>query len=540
MFTIHLIKFSKKRNSTAIPVLEGASANEKKTYTNCLIRTSASVSTPVIDIEEIANSNLYQYNYAYIPEFNRYYFVDDISYNIPFWTISLTVDVLASFRDDILDSREYVLRSASNYDSDLPDSFYPTLPSMSGTFQTQNYVSNTVKRYDSRDGEWWDAIFFNVTAENGAIVVGIVSSSTTGVTYYAFNVRSFNNFLSYVFNLVPSNMPSVDSGIAQALFNPIQYITTVRWFPTLPLITNTGGSRTTVNIGGEVVTLDPLDVCYVLNGKNVEDFKFSLSLPNHPDVANYSYRNLSPYAQYNLYFQPFGDIPLDSYKIYGSPGIEIKWSMDYTTGATAIKIYSQLGNKLVFSDMATLGVPIPISSLVYDTSTGLVLTGLQFLRGLNGDNISLPKFEINYGVSGATGGMSVESLAENIRKVAGIKDYKLKPLLPSFDNTDNATGLSSVMDAVGTSLGQVVTKGASSSFLAYNMGFPFIYAWFMKQTEVDVARFGRPLRQNVRLDNLSGFTICGNATVNFYGPQYPTDREHSRILAYLNRGFFIE
>ena len=538
MFRVELYKYSKKRNSTARPI-NNSDYDTKKTYA-CLLRKGSSLSTPVIEIENIEPTNdLFECNYAYIPDFHRYYFIDDVQYNNPIWVFNLTVDVLATYKDDILNSRQYVLRSSSTFDIDLPDNFYPTLPKSTDVYAEEPYTSNAIWRYDSSNEQWWNAVFFNVTPNTGCVVVGILGNTTTGVTYFAFNVRSFNNFLSYAFNLIPSDMTSVDNGIAKALYNPLQYITSARWFPTLPLINNTGGSRTTINLGGEIITLDPLDICYVLSTGTVEKFKFSMSLPSHPDATNYGYRNLSPYTQYNLYLQPFGDFPLDTYKLFDSPGITIYWDMDYATGATALKIYSQLGNKLVFSDNATLGVPIPISSLIYDAKTGLALSGLQFLRTITNDG-NVPSFFDFTPNNTPIGASSVQKWAQDIRKAIGIEDYELKPLLPSFDNTDNARSLGSVMDVIGTSLGQVVTKGDSNSFLAYNMGRPFIYAWFMKQTEVDVGRFGRPLRQNVRLDNLSGFTICGNATVSFAGPQFPTDREHSRVLAYLNRGFYIE
>ena len=43
------------------------------------------------------------YNYAYIPLFNRYYFVEEVvSYRTGLWIMKLQVDVLESFKTDIL------------------------------------------------------------------------------------------------------------------------------------------------------------------------------------------------------------------------------------------------------------------------------------------------------------------------------------------------------------------------------------------------------------------------------------------------------
>lgn len=64
------------------------------------LRDSCSLLEPVINIE---SSNVLRFNYAYIPDFQRYYFVKEITNlrkNI--WTLELEVDPLMSFKGDIL------------------------------------------------------------------------------------------------------------------------------------------------------------------------------------------------------------------------------------------------------------------------------------------------------------------------------------------------------------------------------------------------------------------------------------------------------
>lgn len=66
------------------------------------IRKVTSALNLVIDIEK-SNPLKYDYNYMYISEFKRFYFIDDVSsVRNGLWTISATVDVLMSFKDDIL------------------------------------------------------------------------------------------------------------------------------------------------------------------------------------------------------------------------------------------------------------------------------------------------------------------------------------------------------------------------------------------------------------------------------------------------------
>lgn len=66
------------------------------------LRDETSVTNPEILLEI---SNPVPYNYMYIPEFNRYYFISDmISVKNNLWRLSAKVDVLESFKNNILAS----------------------------------------------------------------------------------------------------------------------------------------------------------------------------------------------------------------------------------------------------------------------------------------------------------------------------------------------------------------------------------------------------------------------------------------------------
>lgn len=62
-------------------------------------RDETDVMNPVIIFD---TSDMFRYNYAYIPEFQRYYdVVNRSAYREGLWEVSLSVDVLMSFRGDI-------------------------------------------------------------------------------------------------------------------------------------------------------------------------------------------------------------------------------------------------------------------------------------------------------------------------------------------------------------------------------------------------------------------------------------------------------
>lgn len=69
--------------------------------------------TELINPELVLKSDDYPtFNYVYLPKFNRYYFVTNITATPnKIYRISLDVDVLMSFKDDILKSKGYVSKT---------------------------------------------------------------------------------------------------------------------------------------------------------------------------------------------------------------------------------------------------------------------------------------------------------------------------------------------------------------------------------------------------------------------------------------------
>lgn len=101
------------------------------------LRDSCSLLEPIINIE---NSNVLRFNYAYIPDFQRYYFVKEITNlrkNI--WTLELEVDSLMSFKGDIL-ALQVVADKQSN--SAVGDEYIDD-----GSLVTDNYMFKSMYNF---------------------------------------------------------------------------------------------------------------------------------------------------------------------------------------------------------------------------------------------------------------------------------------------------------------------------------------------------------------------------------------------------------
>lgn len=63
-------------------------------------RDEVDIMNPIIRFD---NSEILRYNYAYIPELQRYYVIQSINaYREGLWDVTMSVDVLMSFRGDIM------------------------------------------------------------------------------------------------------------------------------------------------------------------------------------------------------------------------------------------------------------------------------------------------------------------------------------------------------------------------------------------------------------------------------------------------------
>lgn len=87
---------------------------------SCELKDDTSILNPKIKI--YSTSNLSGYNYMYISEFGRYYYINDISSpRNNEWDISAHVDVLETYKTAILANSAVIKRQESQYNLYLDD-----------------------------------------------------------------------------------------------------------------------------------------------------------------------------------------------------------------------------------------------------------------------------------------------------------------------------------------------------------------------------------------------------------------------------------
>lgn len=117
-FTIELIRNNSPANyvNKSLTTLANLSGTLKD---NC------SVEDPVVLVESNDTSLLSNLNYVYIFEFKRYYYVKDITLvRNNLWSVSLHVDVLMSWRNNLKQNQGVVRRQASRWNLYLDDGVF--------------------------------------------------------------------------------------------------------------------------------------------------------------------------------------------------------------------------------------------------------------------------------------------------------------------------------------------------------------------------------------------------------------------------------
>ena len=418
------------------------------------------------------------YNYCYLPAFSRYYWVKNWNYADSLWTGSLTVDTLASYRDQIGTSTEYVTRSSARYDGTISDGLYPA------TAEVQS-VTNAFQGG------------FAETISGGFFVIGFIAkaaNSIGAITYVVMtptNAKKLSAKLLTDVSYLSIDNSEISDNLTKVLFNPYQYIVSCKYFPFgiaeltahLPLVPS-------VDVGWWSVDVP----CWILGEDNNNLTRsVNVSIPKHPQAASRGgYCNAAPYTDYTIFLQPFGVIPLDASKLWGAATLTIQYVVDLFTGDSILRIFTNT-NQLVHETNAKLGVPIQLSSITFDIpsgSGGLLQTGIAAAFG---------------GLQAALSGGSISDVGNGILNAA------------QATNADTAS------------------KGATGSTIAFD-SVPYMVARFKILVDDNNEHHGKPLCKRVKISSIPGYIMVDDPDIALAA----TAEEIDSIKSYLKNGFFYE
>lgn len=441
MFTVNLYEINKRENSTQRPSGNGY-------VINCEAHEPIDLMSPTFMINLSAP---FDYNYLYISIWDRYYWIDNWTYNKGLWEAACSIDPLASWRNHIGNMTEYVLRSSDEFDGGIVDTTYP----LTGEVDiVQNFATWSVEANPS-----------------GCYVIGVVGAQ--GLTeYYWINDYEIDDFGAAMFgNTLWTNIVADDPGVQQggvpsfmkAQFNPLQYVVSCMWFPfSLPH----AGSKSHVYFG----YFDSGWGAYKLTRDSFNLFSDNIRLNEHPqaDARGY-YLDLAPYSRLRLSALPWGEIDLDTTKFFGvNSVIYLEAWVDPVTGSTKLYVMNGAGDTLI-TLVGQIGVPEQLSQVLKD-NLATVTGGLSALAG------------------------AASAMAGNV--MGGL-----------------ATVASGIGNAISAQYPDVSTTGTNGARIAVAPTNIYVTQTFQHIVEEDRQNHGRPLCQRRRLNTLPGYLMVSDPDV---------------------------
>lgn len=446
-FKVKLYTLSKRDNSTKQPTGTG-------TEFDCIIKTGSGVINPTISLDIGIAGNPSVYNYAYIPTFGRYYFIEEWYFERALWTASLRVDVLATYKSAIGNSSLYVMRAAAAHDGSIIDTLYPAKAGCS-------FESTTVSN------PWWDNISY---------VVGTVSRSGNmgSLAYYGMSSSAIHtmcqNLLdpTYIINTTNGfDLADASEALQLSLVDPIQYVKSCMALPvSLSDISNIGSAAVVY-----AFSWDTGATGYKIAQAPYINKSFSFAIKKHPDTnSRGNYVNSSPFTNISLTMPPFGVFDIDTSVTCNASTLTADIQIDPITGKGILTVKC---NGVVLNRVeAQLGVPISLSSVTRD-----------YIGAASG-------------LAGAVGGAATGAA------FAGVGGALLG-------------AASGIGNAINSLMPRASTVGTSGGF-ASGMGTFRLDHQFFRPIPDDNTHNGRPLCQVRQISSLSGYMIIqdGDVTIN--------------------------
>ena len=364
-FTATFYNVGKRKNSTWIPEI-----NRQKLEYQCILKENTSMIEPIIIIQRDSATDVpVKLNYCYIKSFNRYYWVKNWRNDNALWYAELKVDVLASFRDTIINYNYYILRASTLSNSSIRDNLYPMYPQIYRRIQNAGYFWQLDQTFD----------------KVGSYVVGIINK--TGISnFYKFTPTQFQKFANAVFSDIKwmDFGTDISDGIAKMVMNPAQYITSVRWYP---FSVSGGTDMQGVTIGWWGLEL-PTGLTK-LESKYYETFTLDVIPVSHPQISRGNYLNSPPYRNIRLYTPAFGFMEIDGSKVREGETIHNTIYVDFRTGVSQwiASVTINEFTEILGTVYGKVGFDVAVSDIKTDYASSLTSALGAVSSGLSGNFI---------------------------------------------------------------------------------------------------------------------------------------------------------
>lgn len=271
-----------------------------------------------------------------------YYFVEDIKLQSKdVYEVNCKLDVLATYRNDILNSNQFVLRSSSDYNTYLKDDIM--IPSYNQV--VNNYITDT-SLIDI--GGTYIIRVIGKTDNQTPTSYGIATYIVTSSQIREIIAAAFNNA---IFGNTTWNIDELGNLFKCVFFDPASYILSINWLPT------TITSEITKEIFLGWYGTGVIAPCLQQASRTTE---FTINTPSKyfNDFRDYD----TDFTQFTLSLPCVGIVELNPNDVYS--GLSCRMSVEFLTGNLFYMIRRSDNNSLIYKFNTNINTEIQIAGLV--------------------------------------------------------------------------------------------------------------------------------------------------------------------------------
>lgn len=459
-----------------------------------------------VDVVDSNNSDIYFFddgfdivntNYAYIPEFRRYYFISDIVvlYN-NIYQISMQCDVLMSFKEEIKNLSGLISRNEFIYNEFIEDSlvnyefnkeisyFTPANLSTVTSLTTTPSTDNAVISYLTDD---------NITFSGGLSALNDLPAVSSYLTGGNMTTQYLVGSAGIIYDLAHSIYK--DDTL-------LSYIKSIMIYP--------------YSIDNAVIP----DVTDIKIGSTTYPLTAPFKVPNHyPDriiISDFelsgatSFMDYEPYTKYEIYVPYCGYINLSADAILGKH-LKVFYVVNYEEGTSSAFIYSVNDSKVIYTQSCVLGNKISLSStnsrelsdqknaLALNTGINIISSALTVGGGLASGNLLTSAGGV------LSAGRTIGSAITTYNQMYDVGNVNISSIADGFSN-----------------LQKVHIKTTRGVSINYNSDFRKLH--------------GKPLNEYKQIKTLTGYTEISDIHIENINA---TSQELNNIESLLKDGFII-
>lgn len=465
------------------------------------------------DLSTNLDYSIFECNYCYIEEFNRFYFIDDIVIqNNKLFSLALSVDVLESYKNDFMVLDAFVLRNEFQYDPFVNDA------------NINYYIDKDIIEFDVDKGDLVNIAFnsnfhfgashnvaLTVLNENYLVTIDgesvpntnlpKVSTLSSGVDSLQYTYVTDPEYLCYM-----SEWIMKFSQLNDAIYSINLYPFSIEVFDSTP---------ETLEIAG--LKFKPMPIGEARNLKEVKVYEKKDSQPKYLIVADFtleatSFMDYEPFTQYEIFLPYLTWVPVHASDILNNR-IIVYYVVDYASGEAQVTIYDVTNDKYIYTSTTHLGVKLAFTtSNQYDLARQKDTNNMNLALGLIG------------GVLGIAGGVIGQNPAGVMKG-----GFSMMSSVLQYDNA-NANLIQHMQRGN-------VSSGMLGLYNSQNVRIKKISNKAKNYNEDYFKLYGRPLYKYEKLENLKGFTTISDIHLKDIGA---TQSELNDIYNLLKNGVIIK